>query len=133
MNRILKLTLIPVLLTANLVGISLITASSAKADNKILGDMGIGAAAGVVSGVINHDTLINHAIKGAASGAAVNAANGLRSARNRKKRNTLQDVGVGAAAGAVTGRLIHGGGNTFGDAVDGFAAGTAIHFLRNGK
>jgi uncharacterized protein YfiM (DUF2279 family) len=134
MNQNHRKALIAILITANLTGIGLITSSSAKADNHILRDVGIGAGTGVVSGAIrNRGSVFHHAIKGAAAGAAVNGANGLRKKRNRKHRNLVQDVGVGAGASVLTGRVIHGGGHTLGDAVDGAAVGGAIHLFTNGK
>jgi hypothetical protein len=131
MNQNFQLKLISILITANLTGIGLVTAGSAQADNHILRDIGIGGATGVVSGAIRgNGSVVHHAIKGAAAGAAVNAANGLR---NKRKRSLVQDVGVGAGASVITGRFLHGGGHTLGDAVDGAAAGGAIHFLTKGK
>ncbi|MER3590026.1 MAG: hypothetical protein C4322_21350, partial [Mastigocladus sp. ERB_26_1] len=77
----------------------------------------------------------NNAIKGAASGAAVNAVHGTRRQyKNRQNRNVVQDVGVGAAAGAVTGTILRGNTrHVVGDAFDGAAAGGAINVLTDGK
>jgi hypothetical protein len=132
MNRILKRTFLPGFLAATLAGVTLVPVQPAAADDRILEDVGIGAAAGVVSGAIRgRGSVLNNAVKGGAAGAAVNGVNGTR--RNRKNRNLGQDIGVGAAAGGVTGAITRGRKDTLGDVVDGAAAGAAIHILRNRK
>ena len=132
MNRILKRTFLPSLLAATLAGTTLVPAKPAAADNRIIEDVGIGAAAGVVSGAIRgRGSVLNNAVKGGAAGAAVNGVNGTR--RNPRNRNLGQDIGVGAAAGGVTGAVTRGRKDTLGDVVDGAAAGAAIHILRNRK
>ncbi|PLZ77127.1 hypothetical protein, partial [Fischerella thermalis] len=110
MNKIFKRTVLPGLLATSLVGATFVPAKPAAADEYILQDIGIGAGAGVVSGAIRgRGSVVNNAIKGAASGAAVNAVHGTRRQyKNRQNRNVVQDVGVGAAAGAVTGTILRG-------------------------
>ncbi|BAY13304.1 hypothetical protein [Calothrix sp. NIES-2098] len=133
MNLNLKRTILPGLMAATLAGGSLIPAKPASAD--MLGDIGIGAGAGVVSGAVRgRGSVINNAVKGAAAGAAVNAVHGTRKQpRNRRYGNLGQDVGVGAAASTVTGIILHGGKHAVGDAVDGAAAGAAINVIQNGR
>lgn len=132
MNQILKRTLLPNLLAASLVSVSLVPAKPASADQNIGRDIAVGAATGVVSGTIRRrGSVLNNAFKGAASGAAVNAVNGTR--RNPNNRNLGQDIGVGAATSTVTGAVTRGSKDTLGDAVDGAAVGTVIHILNNRK
>lgn len=134
MNQILKRTFLPSLLAASLAGVTLVPAKPASADDQVIRDVGIGAAAGVVSGAIRgRGSVLNNAVKGGAAGAAVNGVNGTRRNHNYRKRNLGQDLGVGAAAGAATGAVTRGGKDTLGDAVDGAAAGAAIHILTNKK
>ncbi|GAB1538211.1 hypothetical protein NUACC21_08690 [Scytonema sp. NUACC21] len=130
MNRILKRTLLPNLMAASLVGVSLVPSQPALADKNVARDAAIGAGVGVVSGAIRgRGSVINNAIKGGAAGAAVNGANGLR--RNSKNRNLGQDIGVGAAAGTATGAILRPGKDTLGDAIDGAAAGAVINIYNN--
>lgn len=132
MNFQLKRALLPSLLATSLFGVTFLPMGSASADDRVLQDAGIGAAAGAVTGIITgRGSVINNAVNGAAAGAAVNGANGLRkrNGRQKRKRNLLQDVGVGAGAGVVSGAITnrrHTGNN----AVTGAAAGAAIHILR---
>ena len=134
MNRTISGALISSLMAVSLVSASLVPAGQVSADDHILRDVGIGAGAGVLSGTVRRrGSLLNNAIKGAAAGAAVNGVNGTRSRYHRKHRNFGQDVGVGAAASTVTGAVTRGRKDTLGDAVDGAAAGAAIHLLTNGK
>jgi hypothetical protein len=131
MNKILHVALIPALMIASLSS-TLIPAGPAAADKHILTDVGIGAGASLISGGIRHrGTPLNNAFKGAAAGAAVNAVHGTR--HHKRRRNFGQDVAVGAAASTVTGAVTRGRRDTLGDAVDGAAAGAAIHLLTNGK
>ncbi|MBW4560087.1 MAG: hypothetical protein KME32_02835 [Mojavia pulchra JT2-VF2] len=135
MNRILKRTLLPGLMAASLASVSLVPVQPAAADDQILRDIGIGAAAGVISGgVRGRGSIINNAVKGAAAGAAVNGVHSTRrQPKNRRNRNIIQDVGIGAAAGTAAGAITRGGKDTLGDAVDGAAAGAAIHVITNGR
>jgi hypothetical protein len=134
MNLIWKRTLITSFITASLASVTLVPAKPAAADDQILRDVGIGAAASVTSGAVRgRGSVLNNAVKGAAAGAAVNAVNGTRSRYHRKHRNLGQDIGVGAAASTATGAVTRGGKDTLGDAVDGAVAGAVIHLLTNGK
>jgi hypothetical protein len=131
MNLFLKRTFLPSLIATSLFSATLLPAKPAAADEKVLRDVGIGAAAGAVTGAITgKGSVFTHAVNGAAAGAAVNGANGIRrtSIKGRKNRNVVQDIGVGAGAGVVSGALTnrrHTGNN----AITGAAAGAAIHLL----
>ncbi|QMS91029.1 hypothetical protein HUN01_26865 [Nostoc edaphicum CCNP1411] len=134
MNNILKRTLLPSLMAASLAGVTIIPAKPAAADDQVLRDAGIGAVTNVVTGAVRgNGSVLNNAVKGGVTGAAVNGANGLRNTRNRRNRNVVQDVGVGAGASAVTGVITGDRKDTLGNAVDGAAVGAAIHLLTNGK
>ncbi len=127
MNLNLKRALLPNLLATSLLGVTLLPAQPAAADDQILRDIGIGAAAGIVTGAITNDgSALKNGINGAAAGAAVNGANGLR--KNRRNRSIVQDVGVGAAGGTVSGAITNRK-NTGSNALNGAAAGAAIHLL----
>ncbi|MDF5709589.1 MAG: hypothetical protein PUP90_18485 [Nostoc sp. S4] len=131
MNAILKRTLLPSLMAASLAGVTLAPVKPAAADDQVLRDIGIGAATNVVTGAIRgNGGVLGNAVKGGATGAAVNGANGLR--RNRH-RSAVQDVGVGAGASALTGVITGDRRDTLGNAIDGAAVGGAIHLLTNGK
>ncbi|AKG23287.1 hypothetical protein [Calothrix sp. 336/3] len=124
-----KRNLLPTLVATSFIGTTVIPITPAQADDKILRDLGIGAAAGVVSGAVLKDgSVINNAINGAAAGAAVNAAHGSRRGYKKKKRNLTQDVGVGALGGAAS-SIITNRRRPLNNAVKGAAAGAAIHIL----
>ncbi len=132
MNTILKRTLLPSLMAASLAGVTLVPAKPAAADDQVLRDIGIGAATNVVTGAVRgNGDFLGNAVKGGATGAAVNGANGLR--RDRSNRNAAQDVGVGAGASALTGVITGDRKDTLGNAIDGAAVGGAIHLFTNGK
>ncbi|MBN4006577.1 hypothetical protein [Nostoc sp. LPT] len=134
MNNILKRTLLPSLMAASLAGVTLVPAKPAAADDQVLRDVGIGAVTNVVTGAVRgNGSVLGNAVKGGATGAAVNGANGLRNTRNRSHRNAAQDVGVGAGASALTGVITGDKRDTLGNAVDGAAVGAAIHLLTNHK
>ena len=129
MNKNFKKFFLPSIVAINLIAVSLIPNKPAVADGKLLEDIGIGAAAGVVGGAItNNDDVLTNAVNGAAAGAVVNGAN-RNKADNCENRNLAQDIGVGAAgstaAGAVTNR-----DDTVSNAVNGAAAGLAINILQ---
>ena len=132
MNNILKRTLLPSLMAASLAGVTLVPAKPAAADDQVLRDVGIGAVTNVVTGAVRgHGNVLNNAVRGGVTGAAVNGANGLRN--NRRHRSAAQDIGVGAGASAVTGVITGHSRDTLGNAVDGAAVGGAIHILTNHK
>ncbi|AFZ26737.1 hypothetical protein Cylst_4671 [Cylindrospermum stagnale PCC 7417] len=132
MNQIWKRTLISSLITASLAGVTLVPAKPAAADDQIIRDVGIGAAASVTSGAVRRrGSVLNNAVKGAAAGAAVNLVNGTRSPRDQRRRNLRQDIGVGAAASTAVGAVTRGRKDTLGDAVDGAVAGAVINIFTN--
>ncbi|BBD66803.1 hypothetical protein NIES4072_59210 [Nostoc commune NIES-4072] len=134
MNNILKRTLLPSLMAASLAGVTLVPAKPAAADDQVLRDAGIGAVTNVVTGAVRgKGNVLNNAVRGGVTGAAVNGANGLRNTRNRRHRSVVQDVGVGAGTSAVTGAITGNSRDTLGNAVDGAAVGGVIHLLTNGK
>ncbi|MEM7713075.1 MAG: hypothetical protein AAF349_05765 [Cyanobacteria bacterium P01_A01_bin.68] len=128
MNKFIKRAFLPSLLATGILSATLIPAQPAKADDDLLEDAAIGAAAGAITGIItNNDSVLTNAVNGAAAGAAVNAANSGR--RNKKDRNLIQDVGVGAGTSTVTGEIINRDG-TVSNTINGAAAGAAIHILK---
>jgi hypothetical protein len=132
MQNILKRTFLPGLMAATLASTSLIPAQSASADDRVLNNAAIGAGAGVVSGLLTRcGSVADNAFKGAAAGAAVNAANGSRRVRARRTRGRLivQDVGVGAGAGVLAGAVSGSCRTTWKNGVNGAAAGAAVHLL----
>ncbi len=127
MNKFIKRAFLPSLLATGIFSATLIPAQPAAADD-LLEDAAIGAAAGAVTGIItNNDSVLTNAVNGAAAGAAVNAANSGR--RNKKDRNLIQDVGIGAAGGTVAGEVTNRRG-TVSNTINGAAAGAAIHILK---
>lgn len=132
MQNILKRTFLPGLMAATLAGTSLIPAQPASADDRVLNNAAIGAGAGVLSGFLTRcGSVADNAFKGAAAGAAVNAANGARtrSARRRNGRLIIQDVGAGAVGGVVAGAVSGSCRTTWKNGVNGAAAGAAVHLL----
>ena len=128
MNKFLKRAFLPSLLATGIFSATFIPAKPAAADEDLLKDAGIGAAAGALTGIItNNDSVLTNAVNGAAAGAAVNAANSGR--RNKRNRNIIQDVGVGAAGGTVAGEITNRRG-TVSNTINGAAAGAAIHILK---
>lgn len=104
MKLVLKRTLLPSLMAASLAGITLVPLQPAAADNRVVEDAAIGAGAGILTGVFTRcGSVLDNAAKGAAAGAAVNGANGLR--RNTRNRSVVQDVAVGGGAGVLTGAI----------------------------
>jgi hypothetical protein len=132
MNRVFKLSILPCLMASSVVGTTLLPYRPAAADDHILKDVGIGAAAGVVSGaILHHGNILTNGVNGAASGAAVNAANGGRRS-SHKNRSLVQDLGVGAAGSTVSGAIIHRG-NPVKDGIGGAAAGAAVNILDHNR
>ncbi|MGF1673671.1 MAG: hypothetical protein ACFCUV_08310 [Rivularia sp. (in: cyanobacteria)] len=128
LNRTLKRVFLPSLLATGIFGATFVPAKPAAADDKLLEDVGIGAAAGAITGIItNNDSIFTNAANGAAAGAAVNAAN---SGRRNRDGDLIQDIGVGAAGGTVAGEITNRRG-TLSNTINGAAAGAAIHILRN--
>ncbi len=126
MNRILKKRLLPSLIATGLIGATFIPANPASAD-RLLKEVGIGAATGVVSGaILKNGSAVNNAINGAAAGAAVNAAN----RRRRKNSSLVRDAAIGAAGSTVSGVVTRRGRNSLRNAISGAAAGALINLER---
>ncbi len=122
-----KRALTPGLLATSLVGATLLPVKPAAADQNVWRDIGIGAATGVVSSVVTGHKVVPNIVNGAAAGAAVNQSRDLLTPKG-KRPNLLEDVAVGAGAGAVTGAVAnrhHVVRNT----VNGAAVGAVINIL----
>lgn len=129
MNTTLKRIFLPSVIAINLVGATLIPHGHAAAD-ELLKDIGIGAGAGAVGGVITGDDVLEDAVKGAAAGASVNELNRRRANRcqSRKlERDILAGAGGSTVAGIITNRRRR---DVVGDAVKGAAVGTILHTTR---
>ncbi|BCL34411.1 hypothetical protein [Nostoc sp. MS1] len=132
MKQILKRTLLPGLMAASLAGVSLAPMQPASADDRVLRDAAIGAGAGIVTGAITGcRSVVGNAATGVGAALAVNGANGLRKKpryQRRPNRSIVQDVGVGAGAGVVTGAIT---GNCRGRVLNNAGAGAATGALIN--
>ena len=106
MNLSLRRALMPSVLATNLVGATFLPAKPASADQNFLRDIGIGAATGVVSGVVTRHSVLPNAINGATAGAAVNQSRDLLT-RKGQRPNLLKDAAVGAATGTVAGQVVN--------------------------
>ena len=127
MTLTLKRALTPGLLATSLIGATLLPMKPAAADQNVWRDIGIGAATGAVGSVITGHKVIPNAINGAAAGAAVNQSRDLLTPKG-KRPNLLGDVGVGAAAGTVSGTVTRRH-HALGNAVNGAAVGAVINIL----
>lgn len=118
--------LLPGIITTTLLAGVFLPAKPAAADG-LLQDIGIGAAAGVVTGeVIDNGSTLGNAVKGAATGAAVNAT-GDRD--NNSVGGVVRDAAVGAAANTVTG-IILDDGSVGENAATGAGTGALINILK---
>ena len=122
MNKFnLKSQILPSLIATSLLSVVVLPVKPAVA-NDLLRDIGIGAAANVVTGeIIDNGSTLGNAVKGAATGAAVNATH---DSTNNSVGGTIQDAAIGAAGGTILGEI-------FGDAnveeiVGGAAAGVLV-------
>ncbi|AUT03860.1 hypothetical protein CLI64_27635 [Nostoc sp. CENA543] len=134
MKKNLKRAFLPSFMAASLASLTLLPAQPAAADRRIVEDTLVGAGAGAVTGLLTGCNVVRNAAKGAAAGAAVNGANGLRN--NPRRRNVGQDIAVGAGASTLTGVVVGGRGRCnkpLNNAVNGAAAGTAVHIWRNNR
>ncbi|MDJ0703653.1 MAG: hypothetical protein QNJ46_10270 [Leptolyngbyaceae cyanobacterium MO_188.B28] len=88
----------------------------------LLQDVGVGAAANVVAGeVLDNGNVVNNAIGGAVTGAAVSVTHNDKGG----VLGVVQDAAVGAAANVVTGIILNNGG--VGDnAISGAATGAVV-------
>ncbi len=95
--------------------------------NDLLRDIGIGAAANVVTGeIINNGSTVGNAVKGAATGAAVSTTH---DDTNNSVGGTIQDAAIGAAANVVTGVIIDDG-SVGENAATGAATGALLNILK---
>jgi hypothetical protein len=134
MKTNLKRAFLPSFMAASIASVTLLSVQPAAADNKVVEDSLVGAGAGVVTGVLTGCNVLRNAAKGAVAGAAVNGANGLRN--NPRHRNIAQDTVVGAGASTLAGVVIGGRGRCnkpLNNAVNGAAAGTAVHIWQNNR
>ncbi len=116
----------PGLIATSLLSSLVIAANPALADD-LLRDIGIGAAANVVTGeIINNGSVVGNAVKGAATGAAVNVTH---DKNNNSVGGTVQDAAVGAAANVVTGVIIDDG-SVGKNAATGAGTGVLLNILK---
>lgn len=126
MNTQLTSKLLPGIITTSLLAGVFLPAKPAVADD-LLQDIGIGAATGVVTGeIINNGSTVGNVVKGAATGAAVNATH---DRNNNSVGGTIQDAAVGAAANTVTGVILDDG-SVGENAATGAATGALINILK---
>ena len=123
----LKRAFVPGVIATSLVGATLLPVKPAAADQNFLRDIGIGAATGVVSGVVTGHPALPNAINGAAAGAAVNQSRDLLT-RKGQRPDLLKDAAVGAAAGTLSGHVVNRR-HTLGNAANGAAVGAVINVL----
>ena len=129
MNTTLKRIVLPSVIAINLVGVTLIPSEHAAANDELLKDIGIGAGAGAVGGVLTGDDVLEDAVKGAAAGASVNELNRRRANRCRS-RKLERDVLAGAGGSTVAGIITNRRRDVVGDAAKGAAIGGIIHATR---
>ncbi len=127
MNKLnLKSQILPSLIATSLLSGLVLPVKPAVA-NDLLRDIGIGAAANVVTGeIIDNGSTVGNALKGAATGAAVNATH---DSTNNSVGGTIQDAAIGAAANVVTGVIIDDG-SVGENAVTGAGTGALINILK---
>ena len=125
MNKIIKASVLPVILAIGTIGTSLLAIKTCQVPifYKILG---VGAGSNVISGkILDNGSAIGNTVGGAATGAVVNATH----KKSGKKSSLLQDSAVGAATNLVTGAVI-GNGHTGKNAISGAADGALINILK---
>lgn len=126
MNKQLTNKLLPGIITTSLLAGVFLPAKPAAAGD-LLRDIGIGAGASVLTGeVIDNGSVGGNAVKGAATGAAVNATH---DRNNNSVGGTIQDAAIGAAANVVTGVVIDNG-SVGKNAATGAATGALINILK---
>jgi hypothetical protein len=102
----------------------------ASASDRLLRDIGIGAAADAASGAIfGSGSGIGNAANGAAVGAAVHATHKTFGS-HRKHRDLARDAGVGAATGVLAGTITNHH-HPLNNAINGAAAGATINLLEH--
>ena len=127
MNKLnLKSQILPSVIATSLLSGLILPVKPAVA-NDLLRDIGIGAAANVVTGeIIDNGSTLGNAVKGAATGAAVNATH---DSNNNSVGGTIQDAAIGAAANVVTGVIIDDG-SVGENAATGAGTGALINILK---
>ncbi len=116
-----------VAIATSLIAGGILLPTSPALANDVLEDIGIGAAANLITGgILENGSVIGNTVKGAATGAAVNAT---RNENNNGVTGTAQDAAVGAAANVVTGIIIDDG-DVGDNAISGAAGGALINLLR---
>ena len=101
---------------------SVLLSTRPAAANDLLQDIGIGAAANLITGgLLENGSVVGNTVRGAATGAAVNAT---RDENNNNVTDTLTGAAVGAAANVVTGIVI-GDGDVGDNAISGACRGCA--------
>lgn len=126
MNKQLTNKLLPGMIATSLLAGVFLPAKPAAAGD-LLRDIGIGAGASVLTGeVIDNGSVGGNAVKGAATGAAVNATH---DRNNNSVGGTIQDAAIGAAANVVTGVVIDDG-SVGKNAATGAATGALINILK---
>ena len=126
MHKQLTKKLLPGIITSTLLAGVFLPAKPAQADG-LLQDIGVGAATNVVTGeIFNNGSTVGNAVKGAATGAAVNATH---DRNNNSVGGTVKDAAVGAAANVVTGVIIDDG-SVGENAASGAAAGALINIFK---
>ena len=125
MNRIIKATVLPVILAVSTLGGTLMAVKPASAN--VLQDLGVGVGSNVISGkILDNGSAIGNTVSGAATGAVVNATH---KSSSKKVPSLIQDSAVGAATNLVTGAVI-GNGHTGKNAISGAADGALINVLK---
>lgn len=118
MNKKVKTAVIPIMIAAS----ALVTLKPAHAN--LIHDLEVGAGSGVGSGyVLRNGRVVNNAIGGAATGAAVHATD------NRRHRNVAQDAAVGAATNTAIGAIL-GNGHAGRNAISGAAEGALVNVFK---
>ena len=125
MNRIVKASVLPVILAVSTFSSAIVATKSASAN--VLQDLGVGTGANVISGkILDNGSAIGNTVSGAATGAVVNATHKKSS---KKIPGLLQDSAVGAATNVVTNAIISNG-HTGKNAISGAADGALINILK---
>ena len=129
MKRI-QAPVLPGLLATTVIGVGLLPVQPAAALPDIVRDIGIGAATSVVTGVVtDNGSVVENAVGGAASGAAVSATRDVLDAEgDRSAGGIARDAGVGAAASVITGEVTNNG-SILGNVIKGAATGALINIL----